>query len=593
MALQPNIRSLSSIKPNWMSKVNLPTYNASLYLTSVDVWNNPDLLKNDVPILASGNAYLISQSGHTADFGIDNIAFTSRAINGSEATMNTSVSTIQFDLHEVLGFKLYKNLLSYIKKYNYASFQNSKFVLKMEFLGRNPGSDTIVKHPATLFFQMGVQTINASISAQGTMYNFICTTQSRTSLDIARSPTAVSASAVNTLQDYFSNVEAALNENEANIRRERAEDQVNVINKIWKIEPGPGMQEFLSQPIHGVGSLSAAISQQQGAGQALISIPSNTNIVSYLFTELNKIIPGLTERRRDARWEESIPKIIVTPSTRIQEDRDETTNQIIQELTIFADVAQTFEREPADTPAEENANRSDPRLQNTFFNNMTNFICKRYDYLYTGLNTEITNLELNINAQFFASMPPSFGTRTNESIIPQTTPDPDATDPRRANNSVPPRTLDSVIELTSEHEQTRAADQASVETTTDGTASASQHQFNSNETGFMNLNMDIKGDPYWLGAADAFPNNDAVNNTVVSDRANGDVLIAYLNYLPTQDIARVGQQRRGELDYLTSGIYTVQSISSRFQSGAFTQTIEAVKRDDLTTELVKNRMEQL
>jgi hypothetical protein len=109
----------------------------------------------------------------------------------------------------------------------------------------------------------------------------------------------------------------------------------------------------------------------------------------------------------------------------------------------------------------------------------------------------------------------------------------------------------------------------------------------------MNLNMDIKGDPYWLGAADAFPNNDAVNNTVVSDRANGDVLIAYLNYLPTQDIARVGQQRRGELDYLTSGIYTVQSISSRFQSGAFTQTIEAVKRDDLTTELVKNRMEQL
>lgn len=593
MALQPTIRPSSSIKPNWMSTVNLPTYNISLYLTSVDIWNTPDLLKNDVPILRSGNAYLIAQSGHTADFGIDNVAFTTRAINGSEATMYTSVSTIQFDLHEVLGFKLYKNLLEYIKKYNYASFQNSKFVLKIEFLGREPVTDTISKHPATLFFQLGVQSINANISAQGTMYNFICTTQSRTSLDVARSPTAVSASGINTLQDYFTNIEAALNENEANMRRSTPEDQVNVISKRWIIEAGPGMSEFLSRPIHGVGSLSAAVSQQQGAGQALVSIPSNTNMVSFLFTELNKIIPGLVERRRTARWEEAIPKIIVTPSTVIGEDRDETTNQIIQELTIFVDVGQTFDREPAQTPAEENANRSDPRLQRAYFENLSEFICKRYDYLYTGLNTEITNLELNINAQFFNTLPPSFGTSTNESLIPQTTPDPDANNPRRASNSPPPRTPVSVIEMTADYEQTPAGDQTGLESTADGHASESQSQFSSSDTGFMNLNMDIKGDPYWVGAADVYPTSESVNSTVVSDRATGDVLIAYLNYLPTQDIARVGQQRRGELDYLTSGIYTVQSVSSRFQSGAFTQTIEAIKRDDLTTELVKNRLEQL
>ena len=592
MALAPNTSSSSSIQPNWMSSLNLATYNFSLYLTSVDVWNTPELLKNDIPILNSQRAYLIAQSGHTADFGIDNVAFTSRAINGTEESMYTSVSTIQFDIHEVLGFRLYKNLLEYIKLYNYASFQQSKFILKLEFVGRDSNTDAIKKYPATLFFQLGVQDITASISAQGTQYNFICTTQSRNGLDIARAPTAVSAEGIVSLNDYITNIEASLNENEANMRRRRPEDQVNIVSKVWKITTGPGMSEFLSQPISGVESNSASLSQQKETGTAIVSIPSNTNIVGYLYTELNKIIPGLIEQRESARWEESIPKITVTPAIEIEESRDNLTNQITQILEIKVDVSSTFDREPADTPAEENSNRSNPLLQNTFLNNMTSHISKRYDFLYTGLNTEIMDIELNINAQFFNSMPPSFGTKTNESIVPQVTPT-DTDGPETGNNSVPPRTLDSVVESVREIDQTRAADQNALESSTDATASRSQSLFNPSEVGFMNMSMDIKGDPYWLGLADVFPSSDSFRTTAVRDQSRGDVLIAFLNYLPSQDMARFGSQRGRELDYLTSGVYTVQSISSRFQSGAFTQTLEAVKRDDLTVELVKNRMEQL
>jgi hypothetical protein len=129
----------------------------------------------------------------------------------------------------------------------------------------------------------------------------------------------------------------------------------------------------------------------------------------------------------------------------------------------------------------------------------------------------------------------------------------------------------------------------------DGSNQSNQQLDNINSTqhAFMNLNMDIVGDPFWIGAADAFPTSDAVSNSAARKNRLGDVLVAFINYYPSQNVAQVDNQQRGRFDYLTSGVYQINSISHRFQAGKFTQSLSGIKRDDLTASLVRNKLERL
>ena len=109
----------------------------------------------------------------------------------------------------------------------------------------------------------------------------------------------------------------------------------------------------------------------------------------------------------------------------------------------------------------------------------------------------------------------------------------------------------------------------------------------------MNLDLQIVGDPFWCGASDAFPDQSTVANTAAEKGSQGNVMIAFINYLPSQNVALSDGQARGRFDYFTSGVYRVTSVSSRFQGGQFSQSLTCVKQDDLTASLVKNRLERI
>lgn len=593
ISVSPQI-STGGIQNNWINTVNLPTYNFSFYLASDDIYNNPDLLKNDQPILASNRAYLIAQSGATAGFGIDNVAFTTTALGGSTDTAQTTLSSVQFELHEVLGFELYEAMYRYIVAYGYRTLRNSKYVLKLEFKGRDPATDRPVKYPGVFFFQLQIQDISASIGAGGTSYMIQANCQSRESLDISRSPTAVTATEIITVKDYLTAIGNKLNENERIIRRENEGTAVHTVHKQWNIVWDGSMSPIINSEMRGVQPGDSSVANQDEIGGIQISIPANTNLVPYLYEELNRDIPSLVTMREEATWEEGLPKIVVNSNVEVDAGQlDTQTNQIVQKITITVSLARTFDR-PTAEPTQEEANRGSLRIQNSFLNNLSPYIYRRYDFLYTGENTEVIDVDLNINAMFFDSIPPSFNTHSLdggqfmplvETIEQQT--------PKGGLPSGPSALQPGVTAPVRDIDNTSPAENNNI--SPDGSSSANQQleMISSSQNAFMNLELNIVGDPWWIGVSDAFPTSDALRNSAAQRNRIGDQMIAFINYFPSQNVARVDNQARGRFDYLTSGVYTVQNVSHRFQAGKFTQSLKCLKRDDLTASLVKGRLERL
>lgn len=584
-----------SLQDNWFTSVDLPTYNFSLYLVSDTVFNSPDLLRNDAPLLRSGQAILIAQSGKTASFVMDNVAFTTSALQGSAETAHSTVSTINFDLHEVLGFELYEAIYQDMLRLNYPTLADAKFVIKLYFQGRAVGTGTPVKFPGTFLFQCSIQQITASLGPQGTVYNWTVNCQSRFTQDMSRQASAVTVRSIRTVQEFLTGVQSGLNQNERRLRQETPDQQVDVVHKEWEIRADASMSPLLSELMQGVQEGSSGTSGTE-PGTVEFTIPPNTNVMAFLFETLNQEIPALRTMREEAEWEEGLPKVIVTSHTEIDTRQvDPQTNRITHRIIIDITLGRTFDRPPAQPPSEEQANRESLRVQNSYLNSLDPHIFKRYDYMYTGMNTEVLEVDLTINANYFASIPPSYNTQSmaGGQFVPLTS----ATE-KTSNNATGPRPSSLPQNGAQGVQQDHSQSSSSDNNTTAGDGSANVNEQLDMITGslnaaFMTMNLEIVGDPFWCGASDAYPTSDMVQNTSTGANRAGDVLVAFINYLPSQNVAMFENQRRGRFDYFTSGVYVVTSISSRFQAGKFTQTLSLTKREDLTSNLVKSRLERL
>ena len=227
---------------------------------------------------------------------------------------------------------------------------------------------------------------------------------------------------------------------------------------------------------------------------------------------------------------------------------------------------------------------------------MSEMIKKRYDYLFTSMNTEILNVDLSYDLNYFNALKPSRGegyTDASQDFQPQTT----STENLFAalagflGNSVL-RPLVGTIAPVYDYTGASSTRQRVSETTGSTDAARlqeeSENQALLNST-FMTFDMTIKGDPFWMGLPGTV---DGGQPSITNSRlgATQDSLIIFLNYLPHESVAATIGQHRGRLDIATSGVYRVSRIVSRFQNGKFTQVLTSNKETQLTTEIVKNRL---
>ena len=77
------------------------------------------------------------------------------------------------------------------------------------------------------------------------------------------------------------------------------------------------------------------------------------------------------------------------------------------------------------------------------------------------------------------------------------------------------------------------------------------------------------------------------------DLQNSTVYLAFLTYKPEESVAYTENQTRGLLDTAASGIYQVNKVEHKMQSGQFTQTLTCIRCMNFSTYLMVNELEAL
>ena len=76
------------------------------------------------------------------------------------------------------------------------------------------------------------------------------------------------------------------------------------------------------------------------------------------------------------------------------------------------------------------------------------------------------------------------------------------------------------------------------------------------------------------------------------DYSKRDALISFVQWNPNVD-KLLTEQIKGQLDVISSGVYKLTSIESKFQGGKFTQTLKGYKDVTTNTALVLGRLIEL
>jgi hypothetical protein len=260
---------------------------------------------------------------------------------------------------------------------------------------------------------------------------------------------------------------------------------------------------------------------------------------------------------------------------------------------------------------------------------------KRYDYIFTGKNTEVINFDIKLNYTYYM-MTPIAGGQLLQSRLTQAAGNA-ATETIREKIAtlknkiiITTNTLQNVtpqvdvginsrlrLELTrlvQEFEQANSQiteedirrslsplmtfnrdvmDTSKYNTTTDvvGNSEMMIGSVNANiETSgdLVEIELNIKGDPYWLGKPNSFYDLN-ISDELADYELGGNMFYLKVN-LPTQETS--SGRRIVQPEYTLSGVYRVITVTSQFRNGLFTQFLKAYKDTNIQTELVSSNLER-
>ena len=595
-----------TISENWLSTVNSPTYNFTLYLVKAEVANAPEQLSNDSSFLNTGRAYIIAKSGSETTYNIDNVVFTSTLVPG-ERSGNVQISNINFDITEVLGFDLLDRVLSVSSDFGFNNITDAAFVLKLEFKGRNPVTGSFAFYPGIFFYPIRLNAISASVGPEGARYNITAVMNPSIALTQARVETDISFTGVRTVSDYLNNLQSRLNQYESDIRKSDQND-ITEPGRKHSIRMGSRFASALANAeFAGLASSSDGTATALEKAETLsFSVNVNSSVPTVISDTLTKEIPAYQEMLRIATQtrlsgaarsegfsQNAYPYIVVNMDIEYgtTTDIDPHTLQRIDTIVYTVELFYSMTRPDSEVPSDEVSYRTDPYRQARLFQQMRQFMAKRYSYLFSGDNTEILNLDLNYDMLYFSAKAPSSGlnyTNPAQDFQPQ------VAEPaiRSAGGFLSGRTVVPRIRglITPVYDYTNASAYRQRVSETTGsvdpvvTTEAKEYfgQFNK----VINLQITIKGDPFWMG----LPGTDTSGGTLsnAQDVLKNDSLIGLVNFLPHESVTYTTNRHRGRMDPFTTGVYRVTQISSRFQMGKFTQTLSTTKHTELTTALVEN-----
>lgn len=605
---------------NFMNKVTMGTYKFTLYIVDADVFNDPRqyLGVSDEPALVAGKACIISESGVEGAYMMENVVIVGTAAANGKG--NADVTMIEFDIMEPLGFSLLDRMLTVGKELDRGNssglnFTSLNYVIKLEFLGRDPVSGATKKYEESFLYKGKMNDVNGSIGPGGTNYHVIFAPEEMVALSNAQQQTSVTVRNVKDVASFATNLENALNDNQRSLM---VAGQTKPLIE-WKIRLGDRINISARENHHmSIPSFDLSTAPWGGTadsstsgGQSVmletldqgrqITLNSQSQLVAYIQTSVSNNTPSFAEWQINARKQGISESITVILNNRDLGERDPVFNIPREEVTITINLR----TDPSITPLEpENvaALRNQRATQEARFDSeILPHVIKKYSYIYTGENTEVIDIELNLNQIFHNAQAPAAGiyyannhNQFEPNLIPKDT-QPTGTNNQTASaassqSRASARYL-SDIQLNKYNllqstvfntVQSGTQTQQRNETTlTDTIAAAAIEEYARRIADSQTMEIQVRGDPIFLGQTGSGNN--------IWDGSASSVFAAFLSYQPdVEDL--LNDQRRGPVDMISSGIYIITNVESKFQNGSFTQRIKLIKDNNSTTFLLLQKI---
>ena len=607
------IRNLTTLKntvsPNWLSLVDSPTYLWTLYLVSNEIWNDPNLIGNDDAALNNKQAFIVAKQGVDAEFSLDNFMSLATITPGQKHS-NATPGIIQFDLFETLGFTFMDRILTAGKNLGKPSnLYSQNFILKLEFKGRDPVTSASVPFPGVYLYPVKFNQIRSTTGPEGTRYNIIAWSSLKHAQTEGVLDSDVTIENIRTVEDFVKGFEKEYNDGQLSLMSPMDQRngmpapkqiEINFDKKTSYAKPGTERKikgnplswfHLPSKPFSG--TTDQATSSRTGQGlhndykdTNTVTVERETNIGMWLQKTISNNCTAWSEWVIEANKFGLTPHIVVESEVKYPPGTKKENYGNVEPTLIVYTIKIGYGDTTYDASiAEGNKKLNDTKHQVDRFKTLP--IEKSYTYLYTGLNTEVINYQLDVQNLFFVLDQPGAATfvagKTSEG----------------KQQFTPTQITDSIY--------LSDIKQSSVElgyfnpvvggvAKTDSAEKAQVNEYNLNENSALarrlqdmakreydalNVSIEIKGDPHWMGNMQAV----IKGKLEKPDYAKQDALITFLQFNPNAD-KLLTEQVKGEIDPISTGIYKLTTVESRFQGGRFTQTLNGYKDVNSNTSLL-------
>lgn len=208
---------------------------------------------------------------------------------------------------------------------------------------------------------------------------------------------------------------------------------------------------------------------------------------------------------------------------------------------------------------------------------------KRYDYIYSGANEDILDLEINLDNTFFKSMSPGSLPKNNLADGSK-----EGEDPKQELKATPVNNNSQVSNKSGivQKNNAKAAGAISLDDMQIEIARRFNEAIVNSDADLLTLDMTIQGDPYYI-ADSGIGNYNSENTEYINIDADGtidyqygevDVEVLFRTPIDYRDNGIMGFPNDTVPVDFFSGLYMVISVKNEFSAGQFKQTLELVRR---------------
>jgi hypothetical protein len=410
--LAPSLAFLNSQgfmpRPNPLSSWANYTYHLRLSMASeMDAYNNID---EENPTLDGVQTIVIAESGVTAGFNIADVQIKFSSGTNNNSKEGWTIHTLEITIKEPLSISFYNRLYSAAQELGVYNHMQCPYFLEIWFNGYDENGLIKTSKKYYQLYRIIFQNVTVVATQVGATYHISAVVDNGVGMmnDYASPPANIIVKAT-TLGEYFDKLtdgwnKAILNVNQDKLQRIKYTITLPDYMRQWKLKnPDVNKQNARNAPMDApVGTNATDVTAARG--QAIESIiryaVSNT-------LEWDKWVSGQdSPSQGGASLKENgmVRLFAVYPKVLITGYGDKATNNYIRDITYYI-IPHEHTSPYVDIPSMQQAATSGVTQAKINYLSMTQRLVKEYDYIYTGLNTEVLQFDIKLQNLWTMQLP--------------------------------------------------------------------------------------------------------------------------------------------------------------------------------------------